>query len=228
MTGGPAVAEAGDREAFLDRLYGRLHRGVPHNVAHPMPPPVERVPDVVHLAVDPDDLAGSFEQAATRADAVVHRIAAGGLDDLLAGVVERHGVRVAVCSGDPEVASVGDRLRGLGVDVAAFTPEAAAGADLGVTGAVAAVAATGSVAVDSGRAGGRTASLLPRVHLCVVDAARVVATPSDVLRPFTGHGDRLPANLVLISGPSRTGDIEQILTLGVHGPVALEIALVEG
>jgi L-lactate dehydrogenase complex protein LldG len=221
------VAETGDRATFVGRLRSRLAAGAPPNVAHPMPPPVDRVPDVVHLAVDAGDLAGSFEQAATRADAVVHRIAAGALDDLLADVVERHGVRVAVCSGDPEVADAGDRLRGLGVDVAAFTPDAAAGADLGGTGAGAAGAATGSVVVDSARAGGRTASLLPRVHLCVVPAAGLVATPSDVLRPFTGHGHDLPANLVLISGPSRTGDIEQILTLGVHGPVALEIALLE-
>ena len=49
---------------------------------------------------------------------------------------------------------------------------------------------------------------------------RLVATPSDVLR----RGDRpLPSNRVLVTGPSRTGDIEQIITLGVHGPTALEI-----
>ncbi|MGH9187741.1 MAG: LUD domain-containing protein [Acidimicrobiales bacterium] len=55
---------------------------------------------------------------------------------------------------------------------------------------------------------------------------RLVATPADVLHPFTGHGEDLPANLVIVTGPSRTGDIEQILTIGVHGPVAVHIALV--
>jgi L-lactate utilization protein LutC len=51
-----------------------------------------------------------------------------------------------------------------------------------------------------------------------------VATSADVLRSL-GDGRALPANLVLITGPSRSGDIEQIMTLGVHGPLAVEIAL---
>ena len=58
----------------------------------------------------------------------------------------------------------------------------------------------------------------------VLPASRIVATSADVLRSL-GDGRALPANLVLITGPSRSGDIEQIMTLGVHGPLAVEIAL---
>jgi len=92
-------------------------------------------------------------------------------------------------------------------------------ADLGVTSAVAAVAATGSIVVSSAAARGRTASLLPRVHLCVVPVDRLVATPAEVLRGRTHP----PSNLVFITGPSRTGDIEQVMTLGVHGPTAVHV-----
>jgi len=113
----------------------------------------------------------------------------------------------------------------VGVEVDEYTRERGAAADLGVTSAVAAIAATGSLVLESSAAGGRGASLLPRVHLCVLPAARLVASTADVLRPFSGGGGTLPSNLVLVTGPSRTGDIEQILTLGVHGPVAVEIVL---
>jgi L-lactate dehydrogenase complex protein LldG len=97
-------------------------------------------------------------------------------------------------------------------------------AGLGVTSAVAAIATTGTVVQDSHAAGGRSVSLLPPVHLCVLPASRIVATSAEVLRPL-GDGRTLPSNLVLVTGPSRSGDIEQIMTLGVHGPLAVEIAL---
>jgi L-lactate dehydrogenase complex protein LldG len=93
---------------------------------------------------------------------------------------------------------------------------------------VAAVAATGSLVLDCRDAGSRTVSLLPRVHLCVLPAGRVVAAPADVLRPLgraAGDPGALASNLVLVSGPSRTGDIEQLLTIGVHGPVAVHVVL---
>jgi L-lactate dehydrogenase complex protein LldG len=77
--------------------------------------------------------------------------------------------------------------------------------------------------VSSAAARGRAASLLPRVHLCVVRADRLVATPADVLRDGRWHPP--PSNLVFITGPSRTGDIEQVMTLGVHGPTAVHVVV---
>jgi L-lactate dehydrogenase complex protein LldG len=92
-----------------------------------------------------------------------------------------------------------------------------------VTGAIAAIAATGSVVVDADLAGSRLTSLLPRVHLCVVDRRDLVAGTEAILRT---PARPLPAHRVMVTGPSRTGDIEQILTLGAHGPVALHILVV--
>lgn len=219
------AAEAGDRAAFLARLRDRLAGGVPANPVHPLPPPVAAVPAVVPRQLDRDDLAGTFELAAAAVAAVVHRVPDGGPPlDVLAEVVAAHGVRRAVTSAEPEAEAAGEALSGMGVEVAPYDRETGALADLGVTGAVAAIAATGSVVVDAGVAGGRGASLLPRVHLCLVPVGRLVATPADVLRPLSAA--RPPSALVLVTGPSRTGDIEQLLTLGVHGPVAVHVVLV--
>jgi len=148
-------------------------------------------------------------------------------DSHVAAFVERHRIERAVVSAEPEAVALGAALARLGIEVHPSNPRWAAEADLGVTSAVAMVAATGSLVVRSDVAGSRTVSLLPRVHLCVAPVDRVVATPADVFGRLAGRPAELPSNLVLITGPSRTGDIEQILTRGVHGPVTVHVLLTD-
>ena len=138
----------------------------------------------------------------------------------MAEVVAAEQVGKVVLSADPEVEGLAAHLRSLGVEVLdGRAPADAAGADLGITGALFGLAATGSVAVAAGRAGGRSVSLLPPVHLALVPASRVVPSASEVWRRMPEHfPDRPPSQLVFISGPSRSADIEFTLTVGVHGP----------
>jgi len=215
-----------DRATFLATIRARLATPAPENPAHPMPPPLTGGIPIAHSKlVDPDDLVGSFERHALALRAVVHRLDADTItDELLDDVVARHGVRRVVVSRDPEAQEAGERLAARGIDVTSVSTPASADADLGITTAAAALAATGSVLQDSGRSGGRTASLLPPVHLCLVPASRLVASTEAVLRSL-GDGRELPSNLVLVTGPSRSGDIEQTMALGVHGPVAVELVV---
>jgi L-lactate utilization protein LutC len=82
------------------------------------------------------------------------------------------------------------------------------------------------VVLDARRAGSRTASLLPRVHLAIVSEATIVESTGDVLRDLGRWcPDGLPSNLVFVTGPSRSADIELQITLGVHGPRALWVAV---
>jgi L-lactate dehydrogenase complex protein LldG len=67
---------------------------------------------------------------------------------------------------------------------------------------------------------------LAAAHLCVVPVNRLRATPTDVLRDLGSGVDAPPPSLVLVTGPSRTGDFEQVLTLGAHGPTTLHVVLV--
>jgi L-lactate dehydrogenase complex protein LldG len=88
------------------------------------------------------------------------------------------------------------------------------------------VAATGTVVLSSARAGGRSAALVPPVHLALVRAADVVATPADIWRCLPERfPEGLPSQLVFASGPSRSADIEFTLTVGVHGPKAVWMAI---
>lgn len=88
----------------------------------------------------------------------------------------------------------------------------------GVVRATAAVAQTGSVVVDSATAA-RAHSLLPERCVFVIAAATIVDTPADILRDrqrwWPGG---LPSQIVFVTGPSRSADIEMTLTIGVHGP----------
>ncbi|NPA31925.1 MAG: lactate utilization protein C, partial [Chloroflexi bacterium] len=95
--------------------------------------------------------------------------------------------------------------------------------EVGLTAAALAVAATGSVLVHSGPGRPLTASLLPRAHGVLVPASRLVPDLEAALRHPSWHSARAAA---LITGPSRTADIEMTLTVGVHGPAQVQVWLV--
>ncbi len=208
---------------MLARLRSRVG-SAPPNLAHPVPGPIDGVPVPVSSLVDTDDLIGSFARNASAAGATVHQFTSDGVAAFVAALVERLGVRRAVASKQREAWPFVEQLGAAGVDVGPFDRESSTIADLGVTVASAGLATTGSVVQRSDQVGGRTASLLPTRHLCIVPASRIVASTSDVLRSLPAAG--LPSNVVFVTGPSKSGDIEQIIVTGVHGPIAVELCVV--
>lgn len=96
---------------------------------------------------------------------------------------------------------------------------------IGITGAIGGIAESGSIAVVSGPGRSRLASLLPPVHVAVLTLARLHRSLADLLSacPTAIHDG---SNFLLITGPSRTADIEMTLTRGVHGPGELHVVLV--
>lgn len=98
-------------------------------------------------------------------------------------------------------------------------------ADVGVTGTVAGIAETGTLVLWPGADEPRLMSLLPPVHVAVVTASSVRDSMAEVVAE-QGWKDRMPTNVVLVSGPSKTADIEQTLAFGVHGPKELVVLVV--
>jgi L-lactate dehydrogenase complex protein LldG len=90
-----------------------------------------------------------------------------------------------------------------------------------------AVAETGSLALLSGPHTPTTLNFLPDHYLCVVQASRVVSHLEDVWDLLRREHGGMPRALNLITGPSRTADVEQIIQLGAHGPRRLHVILIE-
>ena len=102
-------------------------------------------------------------------------------------------------------------------------------ADIGVTGIDHAIAETGSVSITAGRGVSRLISLLPPVHIAVVRPDRIVLSLDELFSfrrsEFLERGSLDYTNI--ISGPSRSGDIEQTLIKGMHGPREVHMVIVE-
>lgn len=102
------------------------------------------------------------------------------------------------------------------------TRESAAAAQAGITEFDCAAASTGTLLQDASAAAQRLASTLPPVHIALLRAGSLAASLGDALRRFDPA--RVPF-LALVTGPSRTADIERVLTIGVHGPRRLVILI---
>ena len=94
----------------------------------------------------------------------------------------------------------------------------------GVTGALCGIAETGSLVLISGAGQTLTASLLPKIHVAVLRTSQLVPTLAEALR--RPEVRTAPAG-VIVTGPSRTADIEMTLTIGVHGPGELHVFLID-
>ncbi len=99
-----------------------------------------------------------------------------------------------------------------------------AAAEIGLTGCDAAVAESGSLVLLSGPGRSRTVSLLPPVHVAVVRRSDVVPRLADAFERLDARM-RAGSSCTVITGPSRTADIELTLTLGIHGPGRLAVVI---
>lgn len=96
--------------------------------------------------------------------------------------------------------------------------------DLGISTAQAAIAETGTLVLESVAERHRLVSLVPPVHIAIVDASRIVETLGDALALLRLDKEISPA-VTFITGPSRTADIELTLAIGVHGPQELYVII---
>jgi L-lactate dehydrogenase complex protein LldG len=130
----------------------------------------------------------------------------------------------------PKAAVVQPALAALDWAGAGLSVEArgARDADLvGITGCFCAVAETGTLMMCSSPATPAAVSLLPETHVAIVRASRILPYMEDAWNLARAELGALPRAVNFISGPSRTGDIEQTIVLGAHGPYRVHLVIVE-
>ena len=199
------------REAFLGHLRQALAAAPPLATVHPPPPPPAAVPRV-RWRRDERTLIERFDAALADVSARLVTLAE------LPAVLDELEVRSAVVTTEALALPAGIERLG---------PDRIADADAGVTHAVGACAATGTLVLAASGEEPRTASLLPRLHVVAVDGDTLVEGPGDLLRELSRrYPDGLPSALTLVTGPSRSADIGGELVLGVHGPLALVVVLI--
>jgi L-lactate dehydrogenase complex protein LldG len=179
----------------------------------------------------PADLVARFLQRATDMASTVERLpslaavpgaVARYLDALvLPPALAAQKSHTGVCW--PELASLDWAGAGLAIEA-----RPTAGNDrLGITGCFCAIAETGTLMFLSGAQTPTATTLLPDTHIAVVRAGRIVSGMEEAFALVRAERGTMPRAVNMISGPSRTGDIEQTIVLGAHGPYRVHILLVE-
>ncbi len=200
------------RETILHKVRTALGRAAGED-PEPAPAPRLRVPET-----SVDSRIKSFCAAL---EALAGQTAiAGSLDEARAAVAALIAGKTAVASNAPLLAEAGiTSLPGVksGIFDRQELREACAAADAGITSADYALADTGSIVLLSSREEARLVSLLPPRHIAVIPQSRILAN-IDELFSLVPLPSQRSSSMVLITGPSRTADIEQILVRGVHGP----------
>jgi L-lactate dehydrogenase complex protein LldG len=176
-----------------------------------------------------------FAEFKARAEAVsaeVHRFPtkAAALDFIL-GFLKQEGVAeapqsYALWADSPflqglDKGTLSKEVPGLRFDV---TRELAAQARIGISQMDWGLANTGTLVQDSTQAEQRLVSTLPAIHIALIATERILADLPTVLEKVNPERS---SYIAMITGPSRTSDIERVLTIGVHGPVRLIIAAVD-
>lgn len=218
------------RDAVLASVRAALHRDGPDDVP--------RAAALAYMAAHrrgprpalPGDLAERFLARATDMASTVERVAA--FDGVTAAVgryvaaldgVSADGAkdpRAGVCW--PEFATLGWRDAGVAIE-----SRPTLGHDsIGITGCFCAIAETGTLVFVTGAESPTATFLLPETHIAIVRTDQIVPAMEDAFARIRAERGAMPRAVNLVSGPSRTGDIEQTIVLGAHGPRRLHIVLV--
>ncbi len=219
------------RDDFLQRVRQAVARGNRPGTA----PPLEPRGQVGYQGAGADPVA-RFRDEFLAAGGVFHPVAspeAAALEVL--ELVRAHSARCVLLGRGEFLEPLGlaERLPGLGVGVTRVdAPDAGRdalfAADIGISGVYGLIAETGSLVAWAQPDEPRSLSLLPPVHIAVAHRRQLIPDLFDLFDAASRDGGPgLPSCLTLITGPSKTGDIELRLVTGVHGPGEVHLVFID-
>ncbi|HZP86798.1 MAG TPA: lactate utilization protein C [Burkholderiales bacterium] len=207
------LGKAGDRSAAA----AEAQRYVAAHMHGPRPGSEGDV--VTHFMMRAADMASTVARVGDRRD--VPQAIARYLDGIVATPPAEAPSRFGVCW--PEFGDLDWTSARLSIETRPTTGEDR----LGITGCYCAIAETGTLVITTGAETPTATALLPETHVAIVESARVVRGMEEVFALLRAEHGVPPRAINMISGPSRTGDIEQTIVLGAHGPYRLHILVVD-
>ncbi|HEX8524615.1 MAG TPA: LUD domain-containing protein [Tepidisphaeraceae bacterium] len=217
------------QETVLDRVRKALGR--PNGQAHaPTPPHIDSA--VARLVSHDADLVEVFSKQATAMKMKLSRVNETDVAGQLVHFIREMGLKKIACANSPlmERLNVAAALRAEGIDATEWKDlsldQIYDGFDCAVTDAAYAVAETGSIVIEPNVGNSRSLSLVPVVHVAIVEPKQILADSLDLMEKLADP-DRSRSNVFLITGPSKTSDIEMTLVVGVHGPNVVKVFLLE-
>lgn len=209
------------REPILERLRAQ---------ASPPPPPVSPLPKTERCAGG--ECIARFSEQMQSARGEVHRLGRAQWPNWLALELPRRGLR-RLLSGTGALGQQLTQLNLRGVALGRYQQpiedcreQLFTEVEAAISTARCGIAETGTLVLWPDAQEPRMLSLVPPVHIVLLDAASIYPTLADAMREQQ-WANNLPSNVVLISGPSKTADIEQTLAYGIHGPRELITLLLE-
>jgi L-lactate dehydrogenase complex protein LldG len=178
----------------------------------------------------PTDLLARFMKRATDMESTVERIAdRAAIPEAVARYVDALELPLPIATQKshkgvcwPEFSDLDWKGAGLDVEM-----RPTLGDDrLGITGTFCAIAETGTLVVLAGADTPTATTLLPDTHVAVLRADRIVSGMEEAFALVRRETGQMPRAMNMISGPSRTGDVEQTIVLGAHGPFRVHILVV--
>ena len=215
------------RKKILDRLYAAIKSGAPDD------PQAQQLPEEA-LGIDEkvEKLKGFMEAVRTE----VHVIEGADWVDSLKRVLSKRDLKTLLYA--PET-PVGDRLNSEWISEDADLPELVTyegdienfkdklfQIDAAITSTMGGIAETGVIILWPDKKEPRLMSLVPPIHIAVLEADKIYDTFSEAIET-ENWPDKMPTNALLISGPSKTADIELTLAFGVHGPKELIVIILK-
>lgn len=211
------------RERILARLRlfeGGEDRALPRAAEYPDWSPAERL--------------RRFTERMTEVRAEVYRTTVADWPHELLKILKAKGVRnllhgasgVGAAALNETVSAGGIELLPYEKDIEHWKQQLFESVDASLTGCRGAIAETGSLILWPDADEPRLISLVPPIHCVLLSAQRIYATFDEAMEA-QGWGKGMPSNVLLISGPSKSADIAQVLAYGVHGPKSLAVLVVD-
>ncbi|TCS83143.1 LutC/YkgG family protein [Tepidibacillus fermentans] len=226
-----------DQESFLNHISKRLGRERRSNVS---PPKYDQFPwDHLYQGMDQEGLIQQFIKNLEAIAGKVRRISLADVANEIINIIDEIQAKKVIIWDDPRLEQYGieealkDKIEYMKWETTKgfeTLTQYAEKSQMGITVTELGLSETGTIVLYNEGGKGRSVSLLPEVHVAILPSEKIVTRLTQALqmikRTFDEKG-RLPSLINFISGPSRTSDIEMVLTTGVHGPKELYVLIVD-